>query len=179
MKVDEIGVQHLDWILHTHHHRDLCLGDAAAAFDGVNIAVPVGEAGLFADAEAHWSQWDYMPVGDGASSLVDSLGEILSRQPTMLLPTRGEPMTEPGQAIEPLREKLRRYVHHIKPNHAGRKRGDLHQVAENIWRNQQFLDGGTLKGFTKLRSLLPDVILPAHTDPINPVTPEYFNLAFG
>ena len=44
-----------------------------------------------------------------------------------------------------------------------------------IWRNQQFLDGGTLKGFRKLRDLSPNVILPAHTDPIDPVSPEYLD----
>ena len=422
--LDEMGVQQLDWILHTHHHRDLCLGDAAAAVDGVNIAVPVGEADLFAEVDKHWDRWDiyvnydltnrydalresvpvaknlvpgeifcwrgvdieilatpghtdqsisllvevdgqrlcfcgdaitglgkiptihdlhwdYMPPGDGTAALIDSLEEILGKKPTMLLPARGEPLTDPSGAIEPLRLKLRQYVHHFKPNHAGRKRDDLHQVAEHIWflgcttycillenghaliwdygyvpqesiqklkrdhglkridaiaishyhddhvaripelvyrlfrspsprpevwvfenqaaiytqptrfnipclwptpipfdrvltedevvdwhgvrlqffhmpgqtewhcgmvadiagkryaftgdnlwkpaeakrapngpviwRNQQFLDGGTLKGFAKLRALAPDIILPAHSDPINPVTTQYFD----
>ncbi len=44
-----------------------------------------------------------------------------------------------------------------------------------IWRNRQDLDGGTLRGFRTLRDIAPDVILPAHTDPIDPVTPEYLN----
>ena len=421
--LSEIGVQQLEWVLHTHHHRDLCQGDNQAVERGTKIAVPDHEADLFENAEATWEawhiyvnydlrsrrnaprqnvptaarltsdqpfvwrglsiqildtpghtdgavsflvdidgqrfcfcgetitapgkiptihdlHWGYMPPGSGLSSLIDALENIRTHKPDVLLPTRGEPMADPETAITPLREKLKHAINHLKPNHAGRKNRNLHQVADRIWflgctsfcilpenghafvwdygyvpgevfqtlrrdhglkcidavaishyhddhvaripelvhtigrnqsprpevwvfenqadiytdptrfnipclwptpipynrilsndevvywegvrlqffsmpgqtewhasmvaditgkryaftgdnlwkpadprspngpiiwRNQQFLDGGTLKGFRKLRDLSPNVILPAHTDPIDPVTPEYLD----
>ncbi len=50
----EIGVTRIDAILHTHHHRDQCQGDARAAAERVPIIVPQHERHLFADAENFW-----------------------------------------------------------------------------------------------------------------------------
>jgi glyoxylase-like metal-dependent hydrolase (beta-lactamase superfamily II) len=50
----DLGVTQVDWILHTHHHRDQCQGDAKAAARGIPIAVPAHEKHLFADAENFW-----------------------------------------------------------------------------------------------------------------------------
>ncbi|HBY62567.1 MAG TPA: hypothetical protein DEH78_22325 [Solibacterales bacterium] len=49
-----LGIREIDWILHTHHHRDQCQGDKRAAARGLKIAVPAHEAHLFADAENFW-----------------------------------------------------------------------------------------------------------------------------
>jgi glyoxylase-like metal-dependent hydrolase (beta-lactamase superfamily II) len=49
-----IGVTRVDFILHTHHHRDQCQGDHLAAARGIPIAVPAHERHLFADAENFW-----------------------------------------------------------------------------------------------------------------------------
>ena len=46
-----IGVTGLDWILHTHHHRDQCVGDKRAIETGTKIAVPEWEAHYFLEAE--------------------------------------------------------------------------------------------------------------------------------
>ena len=50
----EIGVRQVDWILHTHHHRDQCQGDWRAAERGLPIAVPSHERHLFDDVENFW-----------------------------------------------------------------------------------------------------------------------------
>ena len=50
----EIGVREVDWILHTHHHRDQCQGDRIAAERGLPIAVPAHERHLFDDVENFW-----------------------------------------------------------------------------------------------------------------------------
>ena len=50
----EIGVTRIDAILHTHHHRDQCQGDARAAAERIPILVPQHERHLFADAENFW-----------------------------------------------------------------------------------------------------------------------------
>src|SRR5581483_7679131 len=49
----EIGVERVEWVLHTHHHRDQCQGDRLLP-DGVSIAVPAREAELFEGAGRFW-----------------------------------------------------------------------------------------------------------------------------
>ena len=44
----------IDWVLHTHHHRDQCQGDHLLEARGVPIAVPEREAALFAETDAFW-----------------------------------------------------------------------------------------------------------------------------
>lgn len=50
----EAGVREVEWILHTHHHRDQCQGDALAVERGIAIAAPAREAGLFEQTDAFW-----------------------------------------------------------------------------------------------------------------------------
>lgn len=49
-----VGVTQVDWILHTHHHRDQCQGDYKAVERKIPIAAPAHERHLFADAENFW-----------------------------------------------------------------------------------------------------------------------------
>lgn len=49
-----MGVSQVDYILHTHHHRDQCQGDMKAVARRIPIAVPAHERHLFADAENFW-----------------------------------------------------------------------------------------------------------------------------
>ena len=49
-----LGITGIDWVLHTHHHRDQCQGDLRAAERSIPIAVPAHEKHLFADAENFW-----------------------------------------------------------------------------------------------------------------------------
>ncbi|HOE10919.1 MAG TPA: MBL fold metallo-hydrolase [bacterium] len=49
-----LGVSHLDWVLHTHHHRDQCQGDHLARKHGARLAVPRYERFLFDEAENFW-----------------------------------------------------------------------------------------------------------------------------
>jgi len=50
----DLGISRVEWILHTHHHRDQCQGDAKALARSIPIAVPAHEKHLFADAENFW-----------------------------------------------------------------------------------------------------------------------------
>jgi glyoxylase-like metal-dependent hydrolase (beta-lactamase superfamily II) len=52
--LSDLGVSQVDWILHTHHHRDQCQGDFKAAERNIPIMVPAHERHLFADAENFW-----------------------------------------------------------------------------------------------------------------------------
>ncbi|MFN7937929.1 MAG: MBL fold metallo-hydrolase [Bryobacteraceae bacterium] len=48
------GITQIDWILHTHHHREQCQGDYKAVERNIPIAVPAHERHLFEDAENFW-----------------------------------------------------------------------------------------------------------------------------
>ncbi len=50
----ELGIGQVDWILHTHHHREQCQGDQKAMARRIPVAVPAHEKDLFAQAENHW-----------------------------------------------------------------------------------------------------------------------------
>ena len=56
--LSSLGVEHLDWVLHTHHHRDQCQGDPYLKGSDTRIAVPEKEVGYFARAEAFWQGLD-------------------------------------------------------------------------------------------------------------------------
>src|SRR6185437_15175682 len=49
-----LGIKQVDWVLHTHFHRDQCDGTPALARLGARIAVPRGEMGYFAGADNFW-----------------------------------------------------------------------------------------------------------------------------
>jgi glyoxylase-like metal-dependent hydrolase (beta-lactamase superfamily II) len=51
--LDRLGIAEVDWVLHTHHHRDQCFGRADAVA-GARIAVPAAEAHLMEDAGLFW-----------------------------------------------------------------------------------------------------------------------------
>jgi glyoxylase-like metal-dependent hydrolase (beta-lactamase superfamily II) len=51
----EIGVEKVDAILHTHHHRDQAQGDKEAAKTSIPIYVPQHERHLFDQAEIYWT----------------------------------------------------------------------------------------------------------------------------
>jgi glyoxylase-like metal-dependent hydrolase (beta-lactamase superfamily II) len=51
--LDDLGISTIDWILHTHHHRDQCQGDHLMPHE-TRIAVPFHERPLFDEAENFW-----------------------------------------------------------------------------------------------------------------------------
>ncbi len=50
----DLGVSRIDWILHTHHHRDQAQGDSLAVARRIPIAVPEHERQFFEAAENFW-----------------------------------------------------------------------------------------------------------------------------
>ena len=52
--VHEVGVKQIDWVLHTHHHRDQCWGTPELQKHGSKVAVPEYEKHLFDNAELFW-----------------------------------------------------------------------------------------------------------------------------
>lgn len=66
----EAGVEQVEWVLHTHHHRDQCQGDYLLDARGVRVAVPEREAPLFVETDAFWrlkriySNYDVSSIGN-------------------------------------------------------------------------------------------------------------------
>lgn len=50
----DIGVERVDWVLHTHHHRDQCWGTPVVQKSGAKVAVPEYERHLFENPESYW-----------------------------------------------------------------------------------------------------------------------------
>ncbi len=53
-RLGDIGASRLEWVLHTHHHRDQCWGDPKLIEAGAQVAVPTHERHLFEKAELFW-----------------------------------------------------------------------------------------------------------------------------
>jgi glyoxylase-like metal-dependent hydrolase (beta-lactamase superfamily II) len=53
-RLGQVGVDRLEWVLHTHHHRDQCWGTPRLKALGARVAVPEYERHLFDAAEAYW-----------------------------------------------------------------------------------------------------------------------------
>ncbi len=53
--LDQIGISRIDWVVHTHHHRDQCWGDHKLIEKGAGIAVPEYERYLFDEVEEFWN----------------------------------------------------------------------------------------------------------------------------
>jgi glyoxylase-like metal-dependent hydrolase (beta-lactamase superfamily II) len=49
-----VGVAQVEWVLHTHHHRDQCWGDRKLLDAGAQLAVPEHERFLFDQTELFW-----------------------------------------------------------------------------------------------------------------------------
>jgi len=60
----EVGVEKIDWVLHTHSHRDQCMGDEILAGKGAKIAIGAVEAEELKKAPgggAPFGGWDEAP----------------------------------------------------------------------------------------------------------------------
>jgi glyoxylase-like metal-dependent hydrolase (beta-lactamase superfamily II) len=53
-RLAELGVKRIEWVLHTHHHRDQCWGTPRLREQGARVAVPEYERHLFDQAELFW-----------------------------------------------------------------------------------------------------------------------------
>jgi len=74
----DIGVNEVDYIFHTHYHRDQCFGDKLALKQNIKIAAPYRERKLFTEAEEFWK--------------IKSYYDIYSLKPTFFVSTYNIPL---------------------------------------------------------------------------------------
>ena len=60
--LSEIGIDDVEYIFHTHYHRDQCYGDFIALEKRIKIAAPHKERRLFQDAENFWKRRSYYDI---------------------------------------------------------------------------------------------------------------------
>lgn len=60
--LSEMGIEQVEYIFHTHYHRDQCFGDKRAIENNIKIAAPRNERKLFASAEEFWKTRSYYNI---------------------------------------------------------------------------------------------------------------------
>src|SRR5215208_2976044 len=81
----EAGVAEVEWVLHTHHHRDQAQGDYLLAERGIPIAEPGAVHAI------HDLQWQY-GFPDGVGAALHSTLLVRSKQPDLVLGSHGHPI---------------------------------------------------------------------------------------
>jgi glyoxylase-like metal-dependent hydrolase (beta-lactamase superfamily II) len=62
--LSSVGAERIDWVLHTHHHRDQCQGDWLLGGSFAQIAAPESEVRFFTHAEQFWQDLDVYDTYD-------------------------------------------------------------------------------------------------------------------
>ncbi|MFW9822804.1 MAG: MBL fold metallo-hydrolase [Candidatus Thorarchaeota archaeon] len=78
--LSEIDITKVEYIFHTHYHRDQCFGDNFALEQGIRIAAPRREKKLFTEAEEFWKEKSYY--------------DIYSLKPTFFVSTNNIPLDQ-------------------------------------------------------------------------------------
>jgi glyoxylase-like metal-dependent hydrolase (beta-lactamase superfamily II) len=172
--LSQAGISSLEWVLHTHHHRDQSWGAKHLSSCGARIAAPSHEAYLFRDAELFWQTrriydnydnrntfltlpWD-VPVD---LELADY--EIFSWRGTDLevLPAKGHTMGSIA-LLSDLDHRRVAFVGDLMTD--GGRLYQLHAMEYTYGSLEGIVF--TLQSLQKLRKWAPDLVLPSHGDPI-------------
>ena len=171
----QLGVTHVDGILHTHHHRDQCQGDHLAAGRGIPIAVPTYEHHLFTDVENFWrnrrifhegyvTRNDYFTLAASvpvAARIPDYETFRWGGRPFYVLPTPGHTLG----SITLLTEVDGRKVAFLGDlMHSPGKVRTLHEL-QHHYGNNEGVDF-TIFSLHRLRDENPALLCPSHGNPM-------------
>jgi glyoxylase-like metal-dependent hydrolase (beta-lactamase superfamily II) len=180
-RLPEIGVKKIDWVLHTHYHRDQCQGDGALESLGVKIAVPAAQRRFFDQAEATWDDsfvfynygwnWDFfIPEKSVKVDRAIKPGETFEWEGLKL---------DTLPAVGPTKEAGLTYIAKIDGNKIAFT-GDLIHSPGKLWTyhdlqwNYMCLKAGAaanIKSLKSVRETQPDILAPSHGIPmIDPVS---------
>jgi glyoxylase-like metal-dependent hydrolase (beta-lactamase superfamily II) len=172
--LSHLEISQVDWILHTHHHRDQCQGDFKAAGRSIPIAVPAHERHLFADAENFWrnrrvfhlyyvrNDFNTLTENIPVASLLRDYGTFRwNNRDIFVLPTPGHTLGSVSLLLE-IDGKKTAFT------------GDLmHSPGKlvNLWDTQVNYGGAEgvdLGAFSlaRLREQKPSLLCPSHGDPL-------------
>lgn len=170
----EMGIGKVDWIMHTHHHRDQCQGDWKAVERSIPVAVPAHEKHLFADAENFWRNRrvfhlyyvrnDFNTVTENikvSRALADYSTFQWNKTGFLVLPTPGHTLgslsllaTVDGKKVAFSGDLM----------HSPGKILTLHDTQVN-YGGTEGIDLG-IYSLARLREQKPEMLLPSHGEPI-------------
>ena len=174
-----LGIRSIDWVLHTHSHRDQCQGTPLLVASGVKVAVPDKEERFFADATGFWNDFQlyyrysykpdqFKPRENIAVHRTLGDGEIFEWEGL-----RFETVETPGHTVGSVSYLAeidgKRYAFTGDMIHSPGKLWNLYSFDYRYW------DGGfrgivdNLEGLDRILAKKPEVLLPSHgatiTDP--------------
>lgn len=177
--LDGIGVREIEWVLHTHHHRDQCQGDDRLVETGTRIAVPAREAALFESVEAFWRlrrQFDDYDASSLSNTRARSIPVARRLADYEVFEWRGLRF-----AVQPTPGHTRGSVTYLAEidGHVNAFSGDViaapghvHAIHDLQW---QYATpdaiGAALHSVVRLQGLRPDRLLPSHGAPIDAPIP--------
>ncbi len=169
-----LGITQVDWVLHTHHHRDQCQGDYRAVERSIPIAVPAHESHLFADAENFWRNRrvfhlyyvrnDFNTITENipVASLLHDYGTFRWKdRDIFVLPTPGHTLGSVSLIIE-VDGKRTAFTGDLM--HSGGKLVNLWDTQVN-YGGAEGIDFGAFS-LARLREQKPALICPSHGGPI-------------
>lgn len=177
----ELGIDHAEWVLATHHHRQTLAGAAALVAGGAELLAPAGEVDLIARAADFWQTARTYILYD-CDSKFSALRESV---PVARGLAPGEPLTIGAWRVDvlPLRGCTRHHTGYIV-NHAGRRiafvgaamagAGTLHKWCDFHWDYMDFNKGhlALLKDLDGLAAAKPDLLCPSYAQPLTDVAGE-------
>lgn len=182
--LDELGVRRIEWVLHTHHHRDQCWGTPRLREHGARVAVPEYERHLFDQAEVFWqTRRTYDNYNDrstfltiGESIPVDAVLEDYERfewrgHSFRVLPAKGHTYGQSALIAE-IDGKRVAFTGDLLARDG--KLADLHAM-EYVYGSLEGLMF-TLQSIQALRGHQVDLALPSHGQPITDVAGDIARL---
>jgi len=174
--MDRLGIGRIDWVLHTHSHRDQCQGTPRLVEQGVKVAVPRKAARFFTDATGFWDGFNiyyryrfkpdtFKPRDNIKVDLVLEDGRYFRWQGLRfkVLETQGHTL---GSAVYLVELDGRRFAFTGDMIHSPGKLWNLYSFDYKYW------DGGfsgvtaDLEGLDRVLAEKPDVLLPSHGEPM-------------
>jgi len=178
--LDRMGVRRIDWVLHTHSHRDQCQGTPRLVEAGAKVAVPEKEERFFNDVQSYWNDFQiyiryrfkpdsFKPRENITVHRTLAQGEFFEWEGIRI-----EVVETPGHTLGAVS-----YLAQIDGVRYAFTGDMIHSPGKvwNLWSfDHQYWDGGfkgvtlTLEGLAKVLARRPEVLLPSHGVTIrNPV----------
>jgi glyoxylase-like metal-dependent hydrolase (beta-lactamase superfamily II) len=178
--LDQLGVERVEWVLHTHAHRDQCAATPKLASMGAKVAVSAEGEGFYREPLKFWNQHkiyiryqfkpdSFKPVSPIPVHRVLSDGDSIQWRGITLTA-----VATPGHSVD----------HTAWLAEIGGKKiafsGDMVHSPGKVWNlfhfDHHYWDGGfegvtkTLSGLDRLMALGVDLLLPSHGEPMSDPT---------
>ncbi len=177
--LDEIGVDSVDWVLYTHHHREQCQGHARLTAAGVKTAAPAGEVALMRDPASIWDDL-------GANTVYGATHARPPREPVDVDqvvapldtfewgPYAIQVHATPGNTQWAVSYRMEVDGHwFVMSGDLLLDGGTMHTFYDNEWDYGHSLGPKTMcQSLTYLRTLLPATVCPSHGPVIEDAEPQ-------